>query len=145
MAWCVSIDLQKLPLMLILYICGTPALENLRGCLPFLITQSIYVSTGFAYQSEANDYKIVKISQMYSSEFLCFELEAEVYTLSSNSWKKVGISLTNKVAIFHFGDQTATFVSGALHWLGYVDARHYVILSFDISNDKFEEIALPDV
>ncbi|KAK4562249.1 hypothetical protein RGQ29_004923 [Quercus rubra] len=95
--------------------------------------------------SEANDYKIVKISQMYSSEFLCFELEAEVYTLSSNSWKKVGISLTNKVAIFHFGDQTATFVSGALHWLGYVDARHYVILSFDVSNDKFEEIALPDV
>ena len=145
MAWCVSIDLQKLPLMLILYICGTPALENLRGCLPFLITQSIYVSTGFAYQSEANDYKIVKISQMYSSEFLCFELEAEVYTLSSNSWKKVGISLTNKVAIFHFGDQTATFVSGALHWLGYVGARHYVIFSFDVSNDKFEEIALPDV
>ncbi|KAL4616218.1 hypothetical protein ACB092_07G182600, partial [Castanea dentata] len=96
--------------------------------------------------SETNDYKVVKISQMYSPESLCFELEAEVYTLSSNSWKKVGISLTNKVAIFHFSDQTATFVSGALHWLGYVvGARHYEILSFDVSNDKFEEIALPDV
>nr|XP_023882205.1 F-box/kelch-repeat protein At3g06240-like [Quercus suber] len=121
-----------------------PSIRKFKRLPAFLITQSIYVSTGFAYQPETNDYKVVKISQMYSPEFLCFELEAEVYTLSSNSWKKVGISLTNKVAIFHFGDQTAKFVSGALHWLGYVGARHYVILSFDVSNDKFEEIALPD-
>ena len=52
-------------------------------------------STGFAYQSETNDYKVVKISQIRSPNHGGVELEVEVYTLSSNSWRRVGISLTD--------------------------------------------------
>ena len=35
MAWCVSLIIMTFPLILVLFICGTPALENLRGCLVF--------------------------------------------------------------------------------------------------------------
>ncbi|KAK4562197.1 hypothetical protein RGQ29_004890 [Quercus rubra] len=52
-------------------------------------------STGFAYQSKTNDYKVVKISQIRSPNHGGVELEVEVYTLSSNSWRRVGISLTD--------------------------------------------------
>ena len=63
-----------------IYICGTPLLENLRDCLiRFKATcdQEVWVSTGFAYQSKTNDYKVVKL---WSTPVV-----AEVYTLSSDS------------------------------------------------------------
>ena len=49
-----------------------------------------------------------------------------------------------------FNNQTSVYVSGALHWLGWVSSvkearqQHYMILSFDVNNDNFGEIALPD-
>ncbi|KAM3685345.1 hypothetical protein ACJW31_11G111000 [Castanea mollissima] len=46
----------------------------------FSINQEVWVSTGFAYQSKTNDYKVVKL---WSTPVV-----AEVYTLSSDSWKK---------------------------------------------------------
>ncbi|XP_050260064.1 F-box/kelch-repeat protein At3g06240-like [Quercus robur] len=103
-------------------------------------------STGFAYQSNTNDYKVVKISQM-RVDYDEIETEAEVYTLSSNSWRRVEISLANTVLSLPPDNHTATFVSGALHWLGNdcEAASHYMILSFDVNNDKFGEIALPHV
>ncbi|XP_030961766.1 F-box/kelch-repeat protein At3g23880-like [Quercus lobata] len=105
------------------------------------------VSTELAYQSETNDYKVVNIYQMLAPNHRGFEVEAEVYTLSSNSWRKIGISLTNNIVVSPFTNKTSTFVSGALHWLGYISeaAFPYVILSFDVNNDKFGEIAFPDV
>nr|XP_023918079.1 uncharacterized protein LOC112029626 [Quercus suber] len=73
----------------------------------------------------------------------------EVYTLSSNSWRRVEMSLGNNVAFNSGNCWPATFVNRALHWLGEVKggvqlANRDVILSFDVNNDKFGEIALPD-
>ncbi|XP_030970042.1 F-box/kelch-repeat protein At3g23880-like [Quercus lobata] len=60
------------------------------------------VSTELAYQSETNDYKVVNIYQMLAPNHRGFEVEAEVYTLSSNSWRKIGISLTNNIVVSPF-------------------------------------------
>ena len=59
------------------------------------------------------------------------------------------MSLGNNVAFNSGNCWPATFVNGALHWLGEVKggvqlANRDVILSFDVNNDKFGEIALPD-
>jgi len=43
----------------------------------------------FAYQSKNNDYKVVRISSCYMST-----PKIEVHTLSSESWRRVEISLT---------------------------------------------------
>ena len=123
-----------------------PSIRKLKRLPGFSQTQYHWFSTGFAYQSNTNDYKVVKISQMHVDDD-GIETEAEVYTLSSNSWRRVVISLTNSVCGLLPNNRTATFVSGALHWLGYVyeDASRYMILSFDVNNDKFGEIAFSHV
>lgn len=78
-------------------------------------------ANGFTYQSETNDYKVAKIYS--SSSFWMLDeqpkLVAEVYILSSSSWRRVEVSLRPKVEVSCFtANSTATFVSGTLHWLG---------------------------
>ena len=76
-----------------------------------------WVATGFAYQTDTNDYEVVKFSFFCAFEA---DTEAVVYTLNSNSWKKIGISLRlNNIESFFVTSTSNTFVSGALHWLGY--------------------------
>uniref|UniRef100_A0A7N2N0D1 F-box protein n=1 Tax=Quercus lobata TaxID=97700 RepID=A0A7N2N0D1_QUELO len=125
-----------------------PSIRKFKRLPDFSLTHCHRVSTRFAYQSETNDYKVVNIYKMPApNHHHGVEVEAEVYTLSSNSWRKIGIPVTNFFLSFPFINTTSTFVSGALHWLGYISeaAFPYVILSFDVNNDKFGEIALPDV
>nr|XP_023920935.1 F-box/kelch-repeat protein At3g06240-like [Quercus suber] len=101
-------------------------------------------ATGFSYQSHTRDYKVIKI----------FSLSvAEVYTLSSDSWRRVEISLTpNAVVLRMEYFSSAIFFSGALHWFAKIKAftngkfrRRSMILSFDVDNEKFKEMALPVV
>ncbi|XP_050260076.1 F-box/kelch-repeat protein At3g06240-like [Quercus robur] len=137
-----------------------PSIRKFKRLPDFSLTRFIWISTGFAYQSETNDYKVVKISYTRHPTQLDLlldreveieiekEAEAEVYTLSSNSWRRVGISLRKNVKVSCIKDWPATFVCGALHWLGAVSdgeaiTYHNMILSFDVNNDKFGEIVLP--
>nr|XP_023892011.1 F-box/kelch-repeat protein At3g23880-like [Quercus suber] len=124
-----------------------PSIRKFKRLPDYSLTHFHRVSTGFAYQSETNDYKVVNIYQMpVPNHHRGVEVEAEVYALSSNSWRRVGISVTNFFLSSPFINATSTFVSGVLHWLGYISeaAFHYMILTFDVNNDKFGEIALPD-
>ncbi|XP_075647143.1 F-box/kelch-repeat protein At3g23880-like [Castanea sativa] len=107
-----------------------------------------WVSAGFAYQSETNDYKVIKIystSEPYIERHA--ELQAEVYTLSSDEWRRVGIPLNLLRLIYPTSCSSDTFVSGALHWVAWIKedfgSRSRKILSFDVNNEKFGEIAIP--
>ncbi|XP_023882201.2 F-box/kelch-repeat protein At3g06240-like [Quercus suber] len=126
-----------------------PSIRKLKRLPDFSPTQRDWLSTGFAYQSNTNDYKVVMISNMPAPEpnHHWGELGADVYTLSSNSWRRVGMSLTHIFMVFPFNNWNITFVCGALHWLGDVfkAAPYRMILSFDVNSDKFKEMALPDV
>ena len=108
----------------------------------FSSDQDFWVSTGFAYQSKTNDYKVVKLWGT--------PVVAEVYTLSSDSWRKVEISLGSKVVVSHIEPYPfPLFFSGALHWIAYHSEGEVeflyptMILSFDVDNEKFGEMALP--
>ena len=105
--------------------------------------QDFWFSTGFGYQSKTNDYKVVKLWGT--------PVVAEVYTLCSDSWRKVEISLRSKVVVSHIEPYPfPLFFSGALHWFanhseGEVEFLYpMMILSFDVNNEKFGEMALPD-
>ncbi|KAF5470036.1 hypothetical protein F2P56_010587 [Juglans regia] len=104
---------------------------------------------GFTYVSEENDFKIVKISY---SEFTTTLPRAQVYTLSSNSWRRIDepIPLKPDALIYKIGCNylPCPFIAGALHWIvrskGSNDWRgNKKILSFDLRDEKFGEIALP--
>ncbi|KAL4616262.1 hypothetical protein ACB092_07G185900 [Castanea dentata] len=123
-----------------------PSIRKFKRLPDSSLPQYYCISTGFAYDSKTNDYKVVKISQKRSPDNHWVEHGAEVYTLSSNSWRRVEMSLTNNT-VGLIKNQTSIFVSGALHWLRRVieaQGIRYMIWSFDVNNDKFGEIALPD-
>ena len=101
-------------------------------------------SLGFAYDSEINDYKVVKIS----TSFLPLDA-VEVYTLSLDSWRMVKISWATFPAIFeNNGNYLPTpLVSGALHWMA-LDLKGenngVIIMSFDVNSERFRKLALLD-
>ena len=96
------------------------------------------VRIGFAYHSENNDYKVVRIS--YSPLSI---LEIEVYTLSLDSWRRVGFNLT--IDVVFCSELPAPLVNGALHWMARIEGEETdLIMAFDVNSEKFAILALPD-
>ena len=106
---------------------------------------------GFAYDSQNNDYKVVRIW------FDCHKPMIKVYTLSLDSWEivELGISWSPNVVYYQINsDMPPPFVSGHLHWMlirierrgeGQGMRNTRIILSFDVNSEKFNELPLPDV
>ncbi|KAL4599905.1 hypothetical protein ACB092_11G160500 [Castanea dentata] len=109
-----------------------------------------FVALGFAYHSETNDYKVVRISAGYLGMRPPIPDEIEVYTLSSDSWRRVGMSLRANVTIFDNSSLLPfPLVSGALHWISFVieeeeEPKGEVIISFDVSSEEFRMLGVPD-
>ncbi|KAI3881879.1 hypothetical protein MKX03_018711 [Papaver bracteatum] len=87
-----------------------------------------------------------------ASDWICYGCEVEVYSLRSNSWKKIPYDIAYD---FLLGDKAIKHVvyNGALHWVGSscVSLREgwelsitesIVIISFDVETDSFKEVAL---
>uniref|UniRef100_A0A7N2M1L9 F-box domain-containing protein n=1 Tax=Quercus lobata TaxID=97700 RepID=A0A7N2M1L9_QUELO len=96
------------------------------------------VAHGLVYHSQTNDFKILRI---------LFEKElplAEVYTLSTDSWRSVEISVESLRGspIVDIRGKPFVFVNGALHSLIYTK-DHKFILCFDLNEERFREIMLP--
>uniref|UniRef100_A0A2N9EPY9 F-box associated beta-propeller type 3 domain-containing protein n=1 Tax=Fagus sylvatica TaxID=28930 RepID=A0A2N9EPY9_FAGSY len=97
------------------------------------------VAVGFGFHSQNNDFKILRI--------VCYnkEVEAEVYTLSTDTWRRVVISLESEPNIGSIDEIVASpclFFNGALHSLAY-SRNHKFILSFDVNDEIFHAIELP--
>ncbi|XP_023768977.1 putative F-box protein At1g32420 [Lactuca sativa] len=119
--------------------------------------KSIYVSVptnvnpycepnlGFRVCPVTYDPKIVEITLFHKPRFHC---EAKVYTVSSGKWRNITSNLPNKP--FHvFWPQVV--VDRFIYWCAFdpltMDKglpNHNVIMSFDITNESFEVVELPD-
>jgi F-box interacting protein len=92
-----------------------------------------------AYHSQNNDFKILGILCFRGSE--APPAEAVVYTLSTDSWKRVVISLGS---INGIGRPLNIFFNGALHFIAWSGRRPF-ILSFDVNDERFRKIMLPRI
>ena len=63
-----------------------------------------------------------------------------MYTLSSDSWRQVEISVTTDVWFNKDFLSPIPLVSGALNWITETN-----IVAFDVNSEKFRKLALPDV
>ena len=91
---------------------------------------------GFAYHSQNSDYKILRTAIFYNKR-----VEAEVYTLSTDSWRKVQFEF-NIGSIVEIDESYCFYFNGALHSI--VSSQDYkFILSFDLNDERFREIMLP--
>ena len=102
------------------------------------------VILGFAYHSKNNDYKVVRISCLSSTTH-----EIEVYALSLDSWRKLGITFTTNTMFYDYSFLSSfPLVSGALHWMAHsIEEEEQsldIIMAFDVNTEKFRKLALPD-
>ncbi|XP_030942772.1 F-box/kelch-repeat protein At3g06240-like isoform X4 [Quercus lobata] len=76
------------------------------------------------------------------------EAKAEIYSLSTDSWRKVVISMESlrgyepKFCTIAYVEPPCIFLNGALHTVA-ITSRHRFILSFDVNDESFREIMLP--
>ncbi|KAF3949016.1 hypothetical protein CMV_025055 [Castanea mollissima] len=99
---------------------------------------------GLAYNSQNNDFKILRLVSFSVGQ----EAEAQIYSLSTDSWRKVVISMESLRGYEpNFGTivqihPPCIFLNGALHTVAFT-IRHRFILSFDVNDESFREIMLP--
>ena len=93
---------------------------------------------GFGFAEK--DYKLVKIA------FLCSRstYEAEVYSLGSNSWKRItAVPPVNGSVIF---PKASTHIQGKVYWaihdFSYLCVVYKCILSFDMATETFNIVEL---
>ncbi|XP_048134315.1 F-box/kelch-repeat protein At3g23880-like [Rhodamnia argentea] len=98
---------------------------------------------GFGFDARSNDYKIVRLRH-YPGRVRKEELVAQIYSLSTDSWRILEYEGTDVWA----RGPPAVFFNGSLHWfLLKFNDLHYVyssILSFDVAHEVFDEMALPE-
>jgi len=104
---------------------------------------------GFGYHPQNNDYKILRVT-FAIQQVTRKPAEAEIYTLSTDSWRKAVISVESfsgsdsgpngSVDEVYF--PTRLCFNGALHFIAF-SGDHKFILSFDINDERFREILLP--
>ena len=130
-----------------------PSIRKFKRLPNTCLTLLCNVALGFGYDSQNNDYKIVRFSSTIAKPKL--PPKVEVYSLSSDSWKRIelGILWRPNVLAHNFNCTLASpFVSGHLHWMiemiekgsGQEERFTSMILSFDVSSEKFKELPLPD-
>ncbi|XP_026442955.1 F-box/kelch-repeat protein At3g23880-like [Papaver somniferum] len=106
---------------------------------------------GFCYDDKIHDYKIVKLLQytrIVGDSYPVDRIDqsqgmslVDVYTMGSNSWK----SIESVAYSFPICGVPGVLVNGALHWLGHTQAlqRSLVMVSFNVNEERFEELQLP--
>ncbi|XP_062083843.1 probable F-box protein At3g22720 isoform X2 [Humulus lupulus] len=99
-----------------------------------------YTAIGFELDSKNNQYKCVAIW------YHCGQCQAEAYTVGSDSWREIGMSQDIMDAIVGFELTNCLCLEGVCYWLVDKGAETECewILSFDMSDEQFCTIHLPD-
>lgn len=98
---------------------------------------------GLGFDASTQDYKIVRIPSMYCRlKVPGFVPKVEVFSLKSNSWRKLPDEDTPPYFVEHVFQATAA--NGGLYWLAEDgDSLRCVILRFDLASDKFRVVPSP--
>ncbi|WMV57392.1 hypothetical protein MTR67_050777 [Solanum verrucosum] len=102
---------------------------------------SLFGSTyGLGYDSISDDYKILRVEHMVNGR----GRPSKILALKSGSWRKIGNhprGFRNKIIPCK---NSLPFVRGAFHWLSKDSLLKYIMISFNISNEVYGEISLPE-
>ncbi|GMY21186.1 F-box protein At3g07870-like [Fagus crenata] len=104
-----------------------------------------FIGLGFGHDPKSNEYKLVRFS--YSKKLgYDFYSGIDVYSLSSNSWRRKGIVLGSVIS----NSFSKELLNGNLHWrgaIGYEKRRGIrdIIISFCIRDEVCRHIELPEI
>jgi F-box interacting protein len=95
---------------------------------------------GFGFDPKTNDYKVVRIMN-----FRFRYCEVQVYHLSTNSWRVLDSS--PNPSYFIPPPRFSSYLNGVYYWWArvhdYSDMGRRLLLSFDMSNEEFQEVLPP--
>ncbi|OMP03627.1 hypothetical protein COLO4_10297 [Corchorus olitorius] len=104
--------------------------------------------TGFGFDSKNNDYKLLRYVMLDTNDYEGeVPIEAEVYSLNANCWTSITSIAPKYIPLLGYPrDYGSSFVNGAIHLLAFdrIDPKRSLILAFDVSEQVFNEIPLPD-
>ncbi|KAL7205269.1 hypothetical protein ACSBR2_018245 [Camellia fascicularis] len=98
---------------------------------------------GLGYDSVSDDYKVMRIARINDYRFVHYEVR--VYSLKSNSWRKVGDFPHH----LELDLCTGLLVGGALHWsvnpkpMLREDGPH-ALIAFDLGAEEYRMVSLPE-
>ena len=123
-----------------------PSIRKFKSLPKPCLGQLDSVTLRFAYHSENNDYKVVRISISHSMP----PFEIEVYALSTDSWRRIEMPLRSNIKFYdnnYF--LPIPLVSGALHWMaGFIEEEEKhcseMIVCFYVNCEKFRNLEMPD-
>ncbi|XP_016457162.1 F-box protein CPR1-like [Nicotiana tabacum] len=129
-----------------------PATRNYRlvpPC-PFGVPQGFrrYVDgVGFGFDSIANDYKVIRISEVYNDppyrDPFTREVKVEVYDMSTDSWREME-HVNQEMPRVYWAPCSLVFYNSACHWLAIAPKDKMTILCFDMSTETFNNINMPN-
>lgn len=101
----------------------------------FNISGFISVVLGCWYSFEENDFKVMRVMDILERS------QAEVYSLSTGLWSKIGNISVNWFILHSRG---GVFVDDCVNWLGFCpDNNMRLVVSFDTKTDVFKTSELP--
>lgn len=104
---------------------------------------------GFGFDRQKNDYKVVRLAYVKGRNGRdLIPPEVEVYGLNSGAWRSFNAGAPPYGILDTLFTRSQAFASGAIHWIGYDpckgDCLNKLIVSFDIGNEVFGELMLPN-
>ena len=114
---------------------------------------------GFGFDSQTNDYKVVKIVFLENNGAAKLDSVVQVFSLATGDWKSFRVcvpacsliyrGLAHTIGCSPIQSHPQPFINGAIHWLasawrGKAVGYRHLVLSFDISNEIFREIMFPE-
>ncbi|KAJ1399558.1 F-box-like domain superfamily [Sesbania bispinosa] len=113
-------------------------------------TYSLTDYSGFGFDPKTKDYKVVVIKDLWlkeTDERRIGHWQAELYSLNSNSWRKLDPSLPFPIEI-RGSSRVYTYVNNCYHWWGFVNESgrtEDAVLAFDMVNEVFRKIKVPRI
>ncbi|XP_026420365.1 F-box/kelch-repeat protein At3g06240-like [Papaver somniferum] len=108
------------------------------------------IEYGIGYDNRLEDYKVVSIALPDEDH-----IEVQVYTLKSNSWRRLENSnllyCVDQLINRGTADMSRLPVDGAIYWIAETETKtspsvdYEVIVSFDIETEQFDEMPFPDL
>lgn len=106
---------------------------------------------GFGFDPKTNDYKVVVLKDLWLKETDEREIgywSAELYSLNSNSWRKLDPSLLPLPIEIWGSSRVFTYANNCCHWWGFVEdsgATQDIVLAFDMVKESFRKIRVPKI
>lgn len=109
-----------------------------------------YIVSGFGFDLSHNDYKMLRIA--YSTEGKTSQVKhppkVELYSLKARSWRSIDEPFTSPFYFISKFHSQQAFVNGVVHWIAessdYERKCSHIVLSFDMGDEVFGELMLPD-